>query len=183
MLRKNLVLVVTLIVLSSCGGSTPTAPEDSATNIVVTGPQVLRIVYQSPCTQLGQGVLPLVYTRVSVAMSSNEWVATAASAAAGDIQVRFRQSSQSVISGSMPVAGTIAGTAIHMPELFPGPAWDIRATFGGSASLTGVAFVAGVFGATASGLDGVGSGSLTVTDAIGNTCTGTTFSWSIFPLP
>jgi hypothetical protein len=110
MLRTNLLLVVTASVLSSCGGSTPTAPEDSATKIVAIGPQVLRIVYQSPCTQLGQGVLPLVYTRVSVYMSSNEWVATAASAAAGDIQVRFRQSSQSVIAGSMPVAGTIAGT-------------------------------------------------------------------------
>jgi hypothetical protein len=75
MLRTELLLGVTLSVLSSCGGSAPTAPEDTATNLVGIGPQVLPIVYQSPCTQLGQGVLPLVYTRVSVAVNSNEWVA------------------------------------------------------------------------------------------------------------
>jgi len=183
MLRKEVLLVVALGVFSNGCESTPTAPGDSATNIVVIGPQVLRIMYQSPCTQLGQGVLPLVHTRVNVARGSNEWVATAASAAAGDIQVRFRQSGQGGTTGSMPVAGTVAGTAIHMPQLFAGPAWDLRATFGGSVSLTGVAFVAGVFGATASGIDGAGSGSLTLTDPTGNTCTGTTFSWSIFPLP
>ena len=183
MLRKDLRLLLTLCILCSSCGSTPTAPEGSASRIVAIGPQVLRIGYQSPCTQLGQGVIPLVYTRVNVATSSNEWVATAGSTAAGDVQIRFRQSGQSVISGSMPVIGTIAGTAIHMPEFFPGPAWDIRATFGGPASLTGVAFAAGVFGSTTSGIDGTGSGSLTVTDAMGNTCTGTAFSWSIFPLP
>jgi hypothetical protein len=181
MLRKDSLLLLTVTVLSSCGGSSPTAPDGSAAMIVTTGPQVVRIMFQSPCAQLGQGVVPLVYTRVSVVANSNEWVATAGTATAGDVQIRFRQSGQSVIPGSLPVAGTITGTAIHMPELFPGPAWDIRATFGGPASLTGVAFVAGAFGATASGVDGVGSGSLAVTDAMGNTCTGTTFSWSIFP--
>jgi hypothetical protein len=181
---KHLFLVpVAFGVLSSCGGPSPTAPSVSATNVVVTGPQVLRIVNQSPCTQLGQGVLPLVYTRVSVTRSSNEWVATADDPAAGDIQIRFRQSGEIVIPGSIPVTGTMTGTAVHLPELFSGPAWDIRATFGGPASLTGTAFAAGAFGTTASGIDGVGGGSLTLTDATGNTCTGTTFSWSIFPLP
>jgi hypothetical protein len=83
----------------------------------------------------------------------------------------------------MPVAGTMTGTAVHLPELFSGAAWDIRATFSGAASLTGTAFVAGMFGAATSGIDGVGEGSLTLTDAMGNTCTGSPFSWSIFPLP
>jgi hypothetical protein len=110
-------------------------------------------------------------------------VATAASAAAGDIQIRFRESGQSVIAGSMPVAGTATGTAIHMPELFAGPAWALQATWSGSTSLTGVAFVAGTFGAASNGIDGIGSGSLTLTDAIGNTCSGTTFSWALFPSP
>ena len=58
----------------------------------------------------------------------------------------------------------------------PGPAYGARAIFGGPASLTGIGFVAGEFGATAGGFDGVGSGSFTVGDAIENTCTGTTFS-------
>ena len=183
MLRKDLLLLVSFSVLGSCGGSTPTAPEGNATNIVSIGPQVLRIGLQSTCTQLGQGVLPVVYTRVSVALNSTEWVAMAASGTSGDIQVRFHQSGPIVIAGSMSVAGTITGTAIHMPELFPLPSGDIRATFGGPASLTGTAFVAGVFGATANGIDGVGSGPLTLTDATGNICTGTSFSWSIFPPP
>ncbi len=181
-MRTSLLPLVTLCMLTGCGGSTPTAPENGASNIVAIGPQVLRIVYQSPCAQLGQGVLPLVYTRVDVAIASNEWVAAAAGASAGDIQVHFHAASQSVIAGSMPIAGTIAGTAIHMPELFPGPAWNVRATFNGSAPLNGVAFVAGALGAATSGLDGVGSGSLTMSDLVGNTCSGTTFSWSIFPL-
>ena len=102
-------------------------------------------------------------------MSANEWVATAESADAGTIQARFRQAGRFV-------DGTIAGTAIHIPALSPGPAYGARAIFGGPASLTGIGFVAGEFGATAGGFDGVGSGSFTVGDAIENTCTGTTFS-------
>ena len=113
-----LLVAVTVGVLSSCGGSSPIAPSASATNIVVNGPQVLRIV--SRCTQPEQRMVGLVYTRVSVTNSSNEWEATAGSAAAGDIQIRFRQSGQIVILGSMPVAGTMTGTAVHLPELFSG---------------------------------------------------------------
>jgi hypothetical protein len=182
-LPKQLRLFLIFGAVSAGCGSTPTAPDGNANTIVAIGPQVLRIVYQAPCAQLDKGVIPLTYTRVNVATSSNEWVATAGSTAAGDVQIRFRQSGQSVMSGSIPITGTIAGTAVHMPELFPGPAWNVRVTFGGPASLTGVAFTAGVFGATTSGIDGTGNGSLTVTDAIGNTCNGTTFSWSIFPPP
>ena len=60
--------------------------------------------------------------RVSVTNSSNEWEATAGSAAASHIsQIRFRQSGQIVIPGSMPVAGTMTGTAVHLPELFLWP--------------------------------------------------------------
>lgn len=180
---KVLLVLLALGPLSGCGGSTPTGPTDSAAGIVPTGPQVLRIVYQSACAQLGQGVLPMVYTRVNVARNSSEWMATASGAAAGDVQIRFRQSGPSVIAGSIRITGTITGSAIHVPELFPGPAWDLRAAFGGSASLSGVAFAAGMFGATAAGVDGVGAGSLTLTGATGNTCTGTAFSWSIFPPP
>ena len=150
-------------------------------NIVATGPEVLRIVIQMPCTQLDPGVLALVYTRVNVVTMSNEWLASAASPAAGDIQVRFHQSGPAVLSGSMPVAGTILGTAVHMPELFSGPAWDGRVIFAAPASLTGTAFVAGMFGSMTGGIDGAGSGSVTLTDAQGNSCTGTTFSWSIAP--
>jgi hypothetical protein len=179
--KRPLLVAVTAGVLTSCGGSSPTAPSAGTTNIVVNGPQVLRIV--SRCTQPEQRLVGLVYTRVSVTNRSNEWVATADSAAAGDVQIRFRQSGQIVIPGSMPVAGTMTGTAVHLPDLFSGPAWDIRAIFAGPASLTGTAFVAGMFGAATSGIDGLGDGSLTLADAMGNTCTGSSFSWSIFPLP
>ena len=108
--------VALLLVTAGCTGS-PTAPGGSASGIVVTGPQILRIVYQSPCaTTGGASLFPFIYTRVSVTASANEWVAIAGGADAGDVQVRFRQSGQGVISGSMPVVGTIAGTAIHMPD-------------------------------------------------------------------
>ena len=177
---KPLLLLVTFGLLCGCGSS-PTSPAASPTGIVATGPQVLRILGQAPCTELGQGVLPIVYTRVTVTMSANEWVATAASTTAGDIQVHFRQSGPSVVTGALPVAGTVIGTAVHMPELFSGPAWDLRATFDRSASLSGTAFVAGTFGSSTGGIDGVGNGSLTLTDATGKTCAGTTFSWAIAP--
>jgi hypothetical protein len=73
----------------------------------------------------------------------------------------------------------MTGTAVHLPELFSGSAWDVRATFTGPTSLTGTAFVAGMFGAATSGISGLGEGALTLTDAMGNTCTGGTFSWSM----
>jgi hypothetical protein len=178
--RRAILLLVACSLLGGCGSS-PASPENNATNIVQIGPQVLRIVFQAPCAGLGQGVLPLVYTRVNVAASANEWMATAAGDASGDVQARFHQSGPNVIAGAIAVAGTITGTAIHLPELFSGPAWNLRVTFSGQASLQGTAFIAGVFGATAPGLDGTGSGSLTLTDAAANTCTGSAFSWSIFP--
>lgn len=173
---------VAIAMLAACGSAPLTAPDDSASGIVVAGAQVLRITLQAPCPQFPRGVLPLVHTRVTVTRGSSEWVALAGGAA-GDLQVRFHQAGRGAVAGTFPVGGTMTGTAIHMPELIPVPAWDVRATFGAPASLTGVAFVAGALGAGASGLDGTGSGSLTLTDAAGNTCTGNAFSWSIFPPP
>jgi hypothetical protein len=183
MARTPFVVLVSVGLTAACGSSKVTAPDTTAVGIVALGAQVLRITIQSPCTQFARGVFPIVYTRVTVARGSSEWVATAAGAAAGDVQVRFRQSGTAVIAGSMPVAGSITGTAIHMPELTPLPPWDLRATFSGTGSLTGVAFAAGALNAGTAGLDGVGSGPWTATDGAGNTCTGTAFSWSIFPPP
>lgn len=180
--KLPLLATATLCVLASCRGASPTAPSGTATNIVVNGPQVLRI--QVRCAQPEQGIVGLVYTRVSVTNSSNEWVATADSAAAGDTQIRFHQSGPVVIPGSMPIAGTMSGTAVHLPELLPGSAWDTRVTFTGPASLTGVASLAGIFYSATDGISGVGEGSLVLTSAMGDTCAGSTlFSWSIFPQP
>lgn len=179
--KLPLLVAATLCVLTSCGGASPVAPSATATNIVVNGPQVLRI--QVRCAQPEQGIVGLVYTRVSVTTSSNEWVATADSAAAGDTQIRLHQLGP-VGPGSMPVAGTMSGTAVHLPELLPGSAWDTRVTFTGPASLTGVAFVAGTFYHATDGISGVGEGALMLTSAMGDSCAGSsTFSWSIFPLP
>jgi hypothetical protein len=180
---RNPILALAVGALAGCGGSTPTGPTSSTGDIVAAGPQVLRILSRASCSALDRGVLPLVHTRVDVARSGSEWMATASNAAAGDVQLRFRQSGSSAIAGSFPVTGSITGTAVHMPELFPGPGWEARAVFSGPATLSGVAFSAGLFGSATAGLDGVGSGTLTLADNAGNTCTGTTFSWSIFPLP
>lgn len=173
-------IAVALGVLS-VGACSPTTPTPQ--NIVTTGPRMLRISSQSPCSQLPIGVLPRVHTRVTVTRNPNEWVGTASIPAAGDVEVRFRQSGSGAVPGSIPVAGSITGTAIHLPELFSGPAWDLTITFDGSATLTGTAFLAGAFGATTDGVSGVGGGSFTMTDASGSTCTGTTFSWLVAPLP
>jgi hypothetical protein len=125
----------------------------------------------------------MIYTRVTVSRSGNEWVATASSAAAGDVDLRFHQSSSQVLSNSFPVSGTIRSTGIHMPELIQLPPWDARANFGsdGRTALTGVAFSAGFAGATTGGLDGQGTGSIVMSDTAGHACSGTGFSWSVFP--
>ena len=172
--QRYLLLFVALSVLGGCGTSAPTAPGSSTPTVVLNGSQVLRILLQSSCGQLARGVPPEVYTRVSVTMTSNEWVATAESAAAGSVEVRFRQSGRFV-------EGTIAGSAVHIPELHPGYTYRARATFGSPASLSGVGFKAGEFNATSDGFDGVGTGSLTFDDEVGGTCTGTMFAWAIYP--
>jgi hypothetical protein len=169
--------------LPGCGSSSPAAPDPGAATIVATGPQVLRATMQTPCAQTGRDFLAMIYTRVTVARSGNEWVATAGSAAAGDVELRFHQTSSQVLANSFQVSGTIRGTGIHMPELIQAPAWDARANFGtdGRTVLTGVAFAAGFAGAATGGLDGQGTGSIVVSDAAGHSCSGSSFSWSVFP--
>jgi len=181
MLQRNLPFVVACCVLGSCGGSTPSAPDAAAVGIVVTGSEVLRIVFQSPCTGLGQGVLPLVYTRVNVALSSSDWVASASSPAAGDVELQIRQSGPAA-PGIVPVNGTISGTAIHMPDLFPLASWNLSVSFSGQTLFTGTAFAANaVPNTTTAGMDGVGNGTVTLTGASGASCSGAAFSWSIYP--
>jgi hypothetical protein len=167
--------------LIGCGGGSPVAPEP-ATSIVALGPQVLRITLRSPCA-LPPGVLPMIYTRVTVTPSGSGWLASASSDAAGDVQVRVQASVGNNLPGTLRVAGTIIGTVVHMPELLTVPSGGIRATFGDDgAVLDGFAFAAGTLNPTTAFLDGVGAGSLTVTpDATGEPCTLSSFSWSIFP--
>ena len=167
--------------LVGCGGGSPVAPEP-ATSIVASGPQVLRITLRSPCA-LPLGVLPMIYTRVNVTPSGSGWLASASSPAAGDVRVRFQASGGDNLPGTLRVAGTIIGTAVHMPELVTVPSGGIRATFGDDgAALDGFAFAAGTLNPTTGFLDGVGTGSFTVTpDATDESCTLSSFSWSIFP--
>jgi hypothetical protein len=174
---------VCAVVLIGCGSGSPAAPDPGATTIIATGPQVLRVSIQTPCAQTSRDFLAMTYTRVTVARSGSDWIATASSAAAGDVALRFHQSSSQVLANSFPVAGTIRGTGIHMPELIQAPAWDARANFGtdGRTVLTGVAFGAGFAGAQTGGLDGQGTGSIVVSDTAGHSCSGSAFSWSVFP--
>lgn len=169
--------------LPGCGSSSPAAPDGGAAAIVMTGPQVLRVAMQSPCAEARLNFLAMVYTRVTVGRSGNEWVATTTNTAAGDVELRFHQSSSQGPANLVQVSGTIRGTAIHMPELIQTPPWDARADFGtdGRTTLTGIAFAAGVAGAPTAGIDGQGSGSIVMSDTAGHSCTGTGFSWSAFP--
>lgn len=180
-MKRAAVAVSIAVLVAGCGGSSPAAP-DSSSSIVALGSQVLRIALATTCGA-PQGVLPMIYTRVTVSRSGSGWVATAGSAAAGDVQVRFQQSGAALVAGSMPVAGSVTATAVHMPELLTLPAYDLRANFGsdGRTLIQGVAFAAGSLNASAAGLDGTGIGSFTVTNGTGQSCTATSFSWSIFP--
>jgi hypothetical protein len=176
--------VVLTATLVECGGGSPTSP-DLGPPIVALGPQVLRITVQSRCT-LPLGVLPMLYTRVTVTRSGNGWLASASNAEAGEVQVRFEPSGGSAIPGTLRVAGTIIGTVVHMPELLPVPSGRARATFAPDVRsvLEGIAFTAGALNSTTGGLDGVGTGSFDVTpDAVDQSCTASSFSWSIFPPP
>ena len=173
-----------LVAATACGGSGPAAPDPATASLVALGPQVFRMSPPSPCAGVSREFLaPFVYTRVNVSRSGSEWIATASGATAGDVELRFHQSSSRVVMNSVEIAGSIKGTAIHMPELFQGPAWDARVNFGsdGRTTLSGVAFAAGFVGAQTGGLDGLGTGSVTLSDTAGHSCTGTSFSWSVFP--
>jgi len=172
-----------IVALAGCGSASPAAPDSGTAAIVATGPQVFRMSIQAPCSEAGRTFLPMIYTRVTVARAGSEWVATASTAAAGDLELRFHQSATRAIGNSFEVAGTIKGTGIHMPELIQSPAWEARANFGtdGRTTLAGFAFAAGFAGATAGGLDGQGTGSVVLNDTAGHACSGSVFSWSVFP--
>ena len=169
--------------LWGCNGTSPIGP-DMPTVVVATGPQVLRLTYQGSCTSAdGRSLVPLVYARVVVTRSGGEWIAAAAAPDAGDVELRFHTSGPVVISGSMPVAGSIRGTAIHNPDLVPAlPPSTTRVSFGadGRTGLTGFAFSPSSL-TPATGVNGFGSGTVTVSDNEGRSCAGTTFSWGLGP--
>lgn len=175
-------LAASVIALAGCGNGSPSAP-DGGDQIVATGPQIFRMALQTPCAAAGRDFVPVVYSHVVVNRVGSEWVATATTAA-GNLDLRFHQSSARVLANSMQISGTIKGVAVHMPELVQFPAYDARATFGidGPTTITGVAFTPGFLGSQTGGLDGIGSGSVVVLgDSSDRTCSGAAFSWSIFP--
>jgi hypothetical protein len=178
---RSLAVLVAAVLASSCGSSPTTA--DPSPVPITTGPQVLRIGFIGPlgsCPLDQRSFFPTVYTRVIVSRTGNEWVGTPGSAASGDVEVRFRQSGAAVIAGSMPVSGSIKGTAVHLPELLSGLPAAVRVAFGsdGHSTFIGFAFTASAI-ATGAGLDGTGTGPITFSDDAGHSCTATTFSWSM----
>ena len=172
-------VIAAVALLFACGGKNPAGP-DGASSIVQLGPQVLRISPRFTCTQLTPGVLALVLTRVTVTQSGSGWVASAKGGDAGDVRLQFQESDNAGVTGAFQVTGSVTGAAVHVPDLLSTvPAWQLRATFGGGATVSGFAFAAGSLGSPVAGLDGVGSGPITFTDAANNTCSGSGFSWSI----
>ena len=155
------------------------APDTSGVP-VPTGDQMLRVTLSTRCPADSQPLVPVVFTRITVTRTSTEWIATAASPAAGDVELRFRQSGAALGPGFLPIAGTIKGTAVHMADLLPGlPASDARFNFGaGGTAVNGVAFSPTAL-LPAAGVDGTGIGTITVTDGAGRSCTGSTFSWGL----
>jgi hypothetical protein len=185
---RALSTVVAAALLLACGSSGPTTPGGvtSSTLQIPTGPQVLRIISQSPlCAAFdGDRLMSMVYSSVIVTRAGSEWVATASSAAAGDVELRIREVGSGGIG--VQVAGTIRGTAIHIPALAAGlPVWDSRMNFGsdGRTTLNGVIFPL-YPPATTGAFDGMGTGSITFGDGAGRSCSETSsFSWRLFPQP
>lgn len=162
---------------AACGGSSPTAPgARSVADQIANGVYVLRIT--SACSAPGDPRLfAFVHSRVNLSRSGSDWIATASSPAAGDVELRLRESA-GVPGMSLQVSGSIRGTAIHMPELATVPLPDVRVNFGsdGRTGLSGVAF--GVTSITpVAGMDGIGAGTITLRDGNGQSCTTTGFSW------
>jgi len=183
--RRRAVALALAGVLSACsnGGSSPTRPEMPPVTIP-TGAQVLRINLSGPCpgpeTPRG-GFLPLVYTRVMVSHSGSEWVAAAASADAGTVELRFHQAGAVSMPGSMPIQGTIRGVAVHFPELLPAvPTSSARATIGPDTAATVIGFSSSPSSLTPSGgTSGFATGSITFSDNGTTSCGGSNFSWAL----
>jgi hypothetical protein len=176
-------LVLSLIAcvpVAACGSGTPTSPTPPPA-IVRLGPQILEIFHKpsSPLCGIPAGVdATLIVTRVTVAWSGSDWVATPTTSASGDIQMHFRPSG-TASAASLAVTGTITGTAIHLPDYLQGfAAYSAQVSFaaGSPATLTGTATSAGTKYPYAE-VDGTGTGTVTLTDGAGLVCPGTSFSW------
>ena len=180
---RSVVVLALAGVLAACGGSSPTAPGVESPSIqIATGASVLRIFLQAPACPafLDARTLPLVYTRVTVARVGAEWIAGASSPAAGDVELRFRESGPA-LGGFVPLAGTIKGSANHLADLLTAmPAWATRVDFGSDTAITAVAFAASATTPIAA-LSGMGSGTVTMSASTGQSCSGTFFAWGLEP--
>jgi hypothetical protein len=181
---RIVVAALAAAVLSACsGGGSPTAPEMPPVAIA-TGPQILRITFQGPCSPSdGRPFVPIIITRVNVTRSGVEWIATAATPQSGTVELRFHLNGLSALGGSAPVAGTIAGTAIHNTDLLPAvPASNTRASFGTDAptALSGFAFSPSSL-TPVPGVSGIGTGAIVIRDDDGHSCNGSAFSWGLGP--
>src|SRR3990170_8427768 len=175
--RRILGILAIAFVAGACRNSSPAAP-DLPSVVVATGPQVLRITYAGQCVADAGPLFALIYTRVTVARSGNEWVATASSPASGSVELRFSQT-RPVVMTSMLVEGTISGVALHIPDVLPGPPMtNVSVNFGtdGRSVIQGVAFAPSSLTPVA-GVSGTGIGTITVNDGQGRSCAGSTFSW------
>ena len=174
---RSLAALAAAGMLAACGGSSPTAPGgQSVADQIANGVYVLRIT--SGCTAPGDPrIFAFLHTRVNLSRSGSDWIATASSPAAGDVELRLRESA-GVPGMSLQVSGSIRGTAIHLPELATVPVPDVQVNFGsdGRTGLSGVAF--GVTSLTpVAGMDGIGAGTITLRDGAGQSCTTTGFAW------
>jgi hypothetical protein len=177
--------------LFGCSSGTPAAPDKgpSTTLQITPGPQVLRVLAQSraepPCRL--PNIDPIVFTAVTLTRAGSEWIAKSTSAAAGDVELRLRTVASN--PAATLVAGTIKGTAVHMPAIaeaggLVGMVGRTRVNFGndGRTTLDGVIFPLNP--ATSTGaFDGTGTGSISIVDESGGSCSQTGFSWMLFPPP
>jgi hypothetical protein len=180
---RSLGVTAATILLTACGSSSPAGPTGTGTTPAATANQVLRITFPGLCKPVNGDLLslpPLIYSRVLLRQDGSEWVGTASSPAAGDVELRFGQSFGPPGAG-ITVTGTIKGTVRHMPEVVPTlPAWESEVNFGtDGGTLTGLPVGGGSTITPTTSFDGTGKGTVTAHSSIGAACVSSAFSWGL----
>jgi hypothetical protein len=118
-----------------------------------------------------------VVTRVTLTREGQEWVARSVEAGAGDLELRFHESGQSLFGRT--VTGTVHGLGVHMFSGFVDvPLRDVRITLGGpNASVQ----VEGTIARLASFVLGSMSGEIRFSDSYGNFSRCSKILWTIQP--
>lgn len=142
-LARNAAAVGALLLVTGCSSSGPTAPDPAAarmdllppgayTLLISTGPEHAATCRAEPPRPLSQ-VAIVAIVRLTIAHDGQTWVARAADAADGDIELRLRQVRDDVVLGSQVYTAMIEGTIRGSALMAGGLSFGDRVVFGPAA--------------------------------------------------